>query len=151
MCPKPRGLPNGGWAAAQRPQPPPSSCGLGQWRGQSGRGEAEVILPRKGRFILEFELAYLYLKMLAFPRHQRMLQPAVSEWGDLCRRRHPVQVRLSPGEDRQPLSAPGPDRYGAAEGLGEAPPQGEEPLAVGHQMQTRQELSSPPGQRAFHP
>lgn len=63
-------------------------------------------------------------------------------------------MHLSSGEDWEPLSAPGPDRYvQAAMGLGEDVPlqRGDPPPVVGHQMKMWQELSSPPGERAFRP
>ena len=95
--------------------------------GRVGRSQTGVILPWKESdpifvfclFILELELTYLYLKLIYFPRYQRMLQPALSEWWNVCGRCQPVQMHLSSGKDREPLSASGPDWYVAAVGLGE--------------------------------
>lgn len=62
-----------------------------------------------------------------------MLQPALSEWWDMCRRSQPVQMHLPSRKDWEPLSASGPDWYVAAVGLREdVPPQREEDLVMGH-------------------
>lgn len=45
-----------------------------------------------------------------------MLQPALSEWWDVFRRSQPVHMRLSSRKDWEPVSAPGPDWYGATGG-----------------------------------